>query len=268
MIIRSDLHLHSCLSPCGDLTMSPSAIVKELKAKNIKLAALTDHNTSLNCPAFHSLCQKYNIGALYGMEAQTAEEIHVLCLFNHLENALQFSDFWYKQLPTVMNKPEKLGDQVYVSETDEIIGEVKKYLITSGTLTIEQLAKEIHKREGLFIPAHVDRQSFSLMSQLGCIPQGPWDALEFVHPENTKTKCKSSFCINFESKKGDFQMTKIDMSLPVAYPVITSSDAHYIEQIGRKAFEFDIGDLSLLDKNGDVNLKAVAAGLAKRVKLV
>lgn len=245
MIINADLHMHSCLSPCGDLLMSPSSIVENLIKKNIKLAALTDHNSSLNTPAFASLCKKNGIAALYGMEAQTSEEIHAVVLFNNLQTALDFCTQWYELLPNIINKPEKTGDQVYVDEKDNIVGVVEKYLITSASVDLDSLEKSVHKLGGLVIPAHVDRPSFSMTSQLGCIVEGNWDALEFVHPQSIGQSA--------------------ELTLPKPYPIITGSDAHYIEHIGRRPFELDIGDLPLLNQNGEVNLDAVRAGFAKRV---
>ena len=159
MIIQADLHLHSCLSPCGDLEMSPSVITKYLKQKGISLAALTDHNSALNVSAFQKTCQKANIAALYGIEAQPSEEVHILCLFSHPEQALDLGDFLYKKMPNILNVPEKTGDQVYVDEEENILGEVDKYLITSAEITIDELCQEVLKRQGILIPAHVDRKS-------------------------------------------------------------------------------------------------------------
>jgi len=240
MVVKADLHLHSCLSPCGDLSMSPRAIVDTLVKKQIFLAALTDHNTCLNTPPFAALCRRAGIAVLYGMEAQTAEEIHVLVLFNDEKTAMAFSAAWYETLPFVRNRPEKTGDQVYVNETDEICGEVEKYLITSSTCDLESLEKEVHCLGGLVIPAHIDRSSFSLISQLGVVPDGNWDALECVRLSDCPV-------------------------LPRPYPVITGSDAHFIEHIGRRAFFIDTGILPLTDCTGSVNLSALRAGLVKYV---
>jgi len=241
MIIKADIHLHSCVSPCGDLYMSPKKIVETLAEKNIQLAALTDHNTSMNTPAFAICCKQHNIAALYGMEAQTAEELHVLTLFSSVETALDFCESWYDLLPDIRNKPEKTGDQVYVDEHDSILGEVEKYLITSASVSLDELERHVHKHNGLVIPAHVDRPSFSMTSQLGCVVNGNWDAVEFVKPDNAP------------------------LMLPSPYPVITSSDVHYVEHIGRRSFLLDIGDFPLVCYDGTVNLDAVRAGFAKRV---
>lgn len=241
MVLKADLHLHSCVSPCGDLFMSPKKIVETLVAKGIKVAALTDHNTSMNTPAFAKLCRQNGIAALYGMEAQTAEELHVLTLFNDEKTAMDFCKSWYDLLPNIINKPEVTGDQVYVDENDDIIDIVEKYLITSAPVTLDELEKKAHELGGLVIPAHVDRPSFSMTSQFGLVTDGNWDAVEFVKTENANTM------------------------LPSAYPVTTSSDAHYEEHIGRRAFELDIGEVPLFDENGKTNLETIRAGFEKRV---
>lgn len=253
-MILADFHLHSCLSPCGDLLMSPSAIVKTLGERHIQLAALTDHNSALNCPAFAKCCKDAGIAALYGMEAQTSEELHVLCLFSVLQTAMDFCGAWYDSLPCIINKPEITGDQVYVDENDEITGEAEKYLITSAPYSLDECAERVHRAGGLVIPAHVDRPSFSMMSQLGTIVEGDWDALEFMRPQVLQ-----------EHKAHPPSDGTLPVRLPRAYPVTTSSDAHYIEHIGRRAFELDIGDVRLVNDDGTTNLAAVRAGLAKRV---
>jgi hypothetical protein len=234
--------------------MSPAAIVDTLSEKHIQLAALTDHNTAQNCPAFASCCRKAGIAALYGMEAQTSEELHVLCLFAGLQTAMDFCGAWYDSLPCIINKPEITGDQVYVDENDEIVGQLEKYLITSAPYTLDECAEKVHKAGGLVIPAHVDRPSFSMMSQLGAIVEGDWDALEFMRPQ-----------ILTEQKNGCQPAGMLPVLLPRAYPVTTSSDAHYIEHIGRRSFELDTGSIPLLNGDGTTNLAAVRAGLAKRV---
>ncbi len=240
MIIKADLHIHSCLSPCGDLSMSPSVIVQYLKEKGIKLAALTDHNSSLNNPPFAKLCKQNGILCLYGMEAQTAEEIHALCLFSTIEKALDFGIFIYDLLPNFLNVPEKTGDQVFVDEDENILGEVQKYLITSASMSIDDMAKEVHQRNGLFIPAHVDRPSFSLSSQFGSVTEGDWDAVEVV---------------------------RLDPSSPIDtmhYPVLFSSDAHFTEHIGRRYTELEVDEKNICSPSGEVNLDELKRSFQKR----
>lgn len=244
MIIRADFHMHSCLSPCGDLSMSPRAIAAALASQNVRLAALTDHNSALNCPAFKAACKEFGIAPLFGIEAQGQEECHILCLFAELGQALAFGAELYELMPPVMNKPDKMGDQVYVDENEDIIGEVDKYLITSAEIGLEEMSARVIALGGIVIPAHVDRPSFSLTSQLGFIIEGPWSALELVRmPDRTKL----SHTIDTRG-----------------YPLITSSDAHFTEHIGRRAFDLDIEDTPLFGSDGNVDMHTIKAALKRR----
>lgn len=242
MRILCDFHLHSCLSPCGDLAMSPRTIAGELAKKGVVLAALTDHNTALNCPAFAEACKQAGITPLFGMEAQSQEEIHMLCLFSSLETALLFSNEIYNLLPPVLNDPDKTGDQVYVDEEENIIGEVEKYLITSADIPIDELAARVHSLGGLAIPAHADRSAFSLTSQFGMITDGDWDAIELVRIP-----------------------ADITQDTLHRYPLTTSSDAHYIEHIARRPFELDMQNLPLMNTDGTVNIENIRSALRRRL---
>ncbi len=237
MILKADFHLHSCLSPCGDLEMSPSAIAAILKQRGVQIAALTDHNSALNCPAFAEACRREGIAALYGMEAQSAEEVHLLCLFSHLQTALDFGSEIYDLMPPVMNNPEKMGDQVYVDADEQILGEVDKYLVTSADMSLDDIARRVTELGGIVIPAHADRPAFSLTSQLGFIPEGPWAAIEVVRMD-----------------------TDIDT---LGYPLTISSDAHYTEHIARRTFGLDIAEMPLYDSAGNVSIETVRAALRK-----
>lgn len=232
--------------------MSPAVIVDLLALKGVKLAALTDHNSALNCPAFASLCKKRGIAALFGMEAQTMEEVHVLCLFPRLETALSFGEEMAALMPPIPNNPEKMGDQIYVDEDENILGEVENYLVVSADIGIDDLARRVHALGGLVIPAHVDRAAFSLSSQLGFVPEGEWDALEVVRLPQASAAAVST-------------LNPVLTPTALQYPLITSSDAHYTEHVGRRAFELDIGDLQLLNQDGTVNLETVRAALKKRI---
>lgn len=218
--------------------MSPSAIARIVRERGVQLAALTDHNSALNCPAFDSACRKEGIIPLFGIEAQGQEECHILCLFSRPEEALRLSGELYDLMPPVMNIPEKMGDQVYVDEHDDILGEVDKYLVTSADIDLDGLCKRVDELGGIVIPAHVDRPAFSLTSQLGFVPDGPWAALEVV-------------------RMGSVVDTR-------GYPLITSSDAHYIEHIGRRPFELDTADDELIDGEGRVRIDILRAALSRR----
>lgn len=178
MRFLADLHIHSCLSPCGDLTMSPRRIAKEAVKKGLSLIALTDHNSALNCPAFAEACKKEGISALFGIEVTTVEEIHVLALFPLVEQAMELGDQISQNLPRVSFDPERHGDQVFVNENEEILGEVDTYLGVGCYFSLDHLLSIVQSMQGLFIPSHIDRPVNSLLSQLGRIPELPYSALE------------------------------------------------------------------------------------------
>lgn len=218
--------------------MSPAKITEALAARGVQLAALTDHNSALNCPAFADACAQRGIVPLFGVEAQTREECHVLCIFPRVDQALALGEELYALMPDVQNVPERMGDQVYVDVEENIVGEVEKYLVTSADLGLEELATRALALGGLVIPAHVDRPAFSLTSQLGFVPDGPWDALEMVRmPGAIDTR---------------------------GYPLITSSDAHYLEHVGRRAFDLDLAGDALLAPDGAVSVETIRAALARR----
>ena len=221
MIIKADLHIHTCLSPCGSLEMSPTVIAAELKKKGIDVAAIADHNSALNCPAFAEACKKEGLWSLFGIEVTSMEEAHLLCIFETSEAALDFGEFIYKNLPDIPNNPETFGDQVYVDCEDNIVGEVEKFLGNATLLSIDEIRDEALSRSALFIPAHVDKPVFSIPSQLGFLPDDNYTAIEVFTPSNSS---------QYESK----------------YSVVTSSDAHFLDDVGKKYFTVDIAEKSFL----------------------
>lgn len=236
----ADLHNHSCLSPCGSLELSPRVLLETAAAKGVSLVALTDHNSSLNCPAFSRLAPRYGVVPLYGMEATTQEEIHVLCLFSVLDAALSFSEYVYRILIPFPNDPEKTGDQVYVDEEDNIEGEVENFLPNALDLSVDAIGGRAAEYGGIVIPAHVDRPAFSMTSQLGVVVPGRWAAIECVRlPPLVDT---------------------------LNYPLITSSDAHYPEHVARRPFTLDIAVEELCPRGpgGGVNMAAFVRALRKR----
>ena len=219
MQVKCDLHIHSCLSPCGDLEMSPNAIAMEAKAKGLDVIALTDHNTALNTPAFRTACNKAGIFGIYGLEITSSEEAHVLALFKKPEIALEMGQIIYKSLLSVKNNPEKWGDQVYLDDEENIIGEVDKYLTGGASIySISELLEMTLSRGGMFIPAHIDKPQFSIKSQLGFIPDDSFTAVG---------------------------ITKLPPIMDLKnIPYITNSDAHYLHNIGDRSFNLDIKDLT------------------------
>jgi hypothetical protein len=216
-------------------------------AKKLEVMALTDHNSSLNCPAFAKLCPQFGIIPIFGMEATTSEEIHVLCLFTSLEASLTFSEFAYSILTPFLNNPEKTGDQVYVDEEDNIEGEVEYYLVNPLDMSIDDIGGKVAEYGGIVIPAHVDRPAFSMASQLGVLVKGPWTALE---------------CVRIPPA---FNGQPLDT---LGCPLTTSSDAHYPEHIARRPFLLDI-TVEELQPGGPgtmVDMGAFTRALGRRTK--
>lgn len=219
MDVKCDLHIHSCLSPCGDLDMSPNAIALTAKKRGLDVIALTDHNTALNTPAFMTACNKAGIFGIYGIEITSSEEAHVLALFKTPEIAMDMGNKIYKSLLSIPNNPEKWGDQVYLDDEENILGEVDKYLTGGSSIySIAELREMTTNRGGLFIPAHIDKPLFSIKSQLGFLPNDHFSAVG---------------------------ITKVPPIMELHNtPYITNSDAHYLHNIGDKSFNLTIEDLS------------------------
>jgi len=244
MALLADFHNHSCLSPCGSLDLSPRVLVNLAATRGVNVLALTDHNSSLNCPAFAKVCLERGILPLFGMEANTQEEIHFLCLFTNLEASLSFSEYVYSILLPIHNIPEKTGDQVYVDEEDNILGEVENYLVNTIELNTDNIAAKVAEYGGIVIPAHVERPAFSMTSQLGVVVKGDWAALEC-------TRLPPEF-------NGELLDT-------LGYPLLTSSDAHYPEHVARRPFQLDISidELAPNGLSGEADINALKRAIEK-----
>ncbi len=209
----ADLHIHSCLSPCGELEMSPLRIAERAKDVGLDLIAVCDHNSAENAEAVLEACSKRNLSVIAGMEITTSEEIHIVGLFPDVSAALAAQEVVYENLPG-KNDEDVFGIQVVANSDDEVEGFNSRLLIGATALNLQEVIDLIHNKGGLAIAAHIDRASFSLISQLGFIPEG----LELDGVEVAST-----------ADYGDFvdQGTK-------QWTVLTSSDAHRLEEIGSK----------------------------------
>jgi len=211
---RADLHIHTVLSPCGDLDMSPRNIVALAKARNLDIIAITDHNSTLHGPLARRLATPLGIKVLFGAEVTTREEAHCVCLFDTEEQRQAFQAFIDHNLPNLPNNPDKFGYQVVVDENDEILQEVEPLLISALKSSVGEVQAKVHKLNGLFIPAHVDRPRYSLISQLGFIPPDlRFDALEIFR----------------NTDPSEFLALHSYLKNPT---LIKNSDAHFPDQLG------------------------------------
>jgi 3',5'-nucleoside bisphosphate phosphatase len=230
-----DLHNHSCLSPCASLEESPSLIARLARARGLDLIALTDHNSALNCPAFAEACAREALTPLFGIEACSLEEVHVLFLFGAVEEALDFGERLCASLPDLPYDPEKLGDQVVVDVDENVLDLPDRYLGAALSIGFDELCSEASERGAIVIPAHVDRPMFSVSSQLGFLPPGPYDAVESVRepgPELTR-----------------------------GLTAISGSDSHYPEHVARRPTVVELPDGALGRASSSRLLEALRAAL-------
>ena len=168
-----DLHIHSCLSPCGDNDMTPANIAGMAAVKGLQIAALTDHNSTANCPAFFKACKAYGIIPVAGMELTVSEDIHLLCLFDSLEAAMEFGNAVRGHMMPVKNRPEIFGEQIIMDEEDNVIGTEPDLLINATDLDLYSAHGLCEKYGGVCYPAHIDRASNGLVAVLGDFPDEP-----------------------------------------------------------------------------------------------
>ena len=216
-LFKADLHIHTCLSPCTELDMSPKEILTRAKQKEIDVIGICDHNSSENSLAVMNAAKRMNIFVIPGMEVTSKEEVHILALFDDLESVLKLQGFIYENLPG-KNDEKAFGRQVVVNEKEEVLGFSDKLLIGATTIPLEEIVRMIHIFDGLVIASHIDRESFSIIGQLGFIPEKlELDALEI------------SAHVTFEEAKKRY---------PYNYPITSSSDAHYPDDIGKSFTTF------------------------------
>ena len=167
---RYDLHIHSTLSPCGEEEMTPNNIVGMAQILELDIIGVADHNTARNLPAVSALAQAAGILMVPAIEVTTAEEVHVLTLFPTLEAALEMGELLYQALPPVKNRPDIFGRQLVMDEEDTVIDTLDKLLINATTLSIEKVFRQVRALGGVPIPAHIDKNAYSVISNLGFLP--------------------------------------------------------------------------------------------------
>lgn len=221
-----DLHIHSALSPCGDMDMTPNNIVNMALLKELDVIAVSDHNSALNLSALISCARDSRLLVIPAMEVESAEEVHLLCLFPTLETIQPFCEIISQNLPQIKNRVEIFGEQVIFDEMDHKIGEVDNLLVTATRLSIEEVKKLCDQYGGVMIPAHVDKSSYSILSNLG-----------FISPDLSIATVEVSKNLPLvEAKK---QLKQIE-----PYRVISNSDAHYLWDISEREYYLELPELS------------------------
>lgn len=219
---RADLHIHTVLSPCGDLEMSPANIIDKALEKGLDIIGITDHNSTRQCKLIQKMAEPAGIFVLMGAEVTTREEVHCLTFFENDDQLSEFQAYLEEHLPHVPNDVEKFGYQVVVNEDEQITDEIEYLLISALDQSIDQVEKKVHSLGGIFIPAHIDRPSYSIISQLGFIPANlPIDGIEI------SAKCKVQTIVPYLGKQTDTT-------------IIRNSDAHYIENLGQGFTTFEL----------------------------
>lgn len=226
MSLTYDLHIHSCLSPCGDDDMTPANIAGMGALKGLDVIALTDHNTSRNCPAFLTAAREYGVLAVPGMEINTSEEVHAVCLFSNLEAAMDFDSYVYGKLIKFPNKEEIFGKQQIYDEADRICGAEPNLLINATEISFDGLWELVRSFDGVMFPAHIDKQSNSLLSNLGFIPPDSRFATAEVK--------------EIEKLPG---LVKANPYLEKCR-IISNSDAHYLEHINDPGLTIQVEERS------------------------
>lgn len=211
----ADLHIHTCLSPCADHDMTPRRIVAAAVNRGLDIIAVTDHNSAENAALAVKMASDRGILALPGMEVTSQEEAHVLALFRSPDRALAFQELVYSRLPGGTNDIESIGYQLIVNEEDEILEFCPRLFFAATDMGLAELTDSIHTLGGLAVASHIDREFYSVVSQLGFIPPDiVFDGLE-ISGATSREKALREF------------------SAYASTPWIRSSDAHSLEAVGR-----------------------------------
>lgn len=218
-----DLHIHSCLSPCGDDDSTPNNIAGMASLCGLNIVALTDHNSCKNCPAFFEAAKRYGIIPVAGMELTTSEDIHVVCLFEELDDAMAFDEFVDKGRMKIKNRPEIFGRQTITDGEDNPIGEVYDLLINSSNISIENVCETVERFGGICYPAHIDRDANGIVAILGTVPKD----IGFTRFELRDIESTDEYSMLFGIDKEQF---------------VYCSDAHYLTDIRDKDAYFELED--------------------------
>ena len=214
-----DLHMHSCLSPCGDDDMTPANLVGMAAVKGLDVIALTDHNSCRNCPAAMKHGEEYGVIVIPGMELTTSEEVHVVCLFPTLDDALSFDAYVYDHILPIKNKEHIFGRQQIMDKEDHVTGNVERLLISATAISFDRIFALVSSYHGIAYPAHIDKTTTSLLSNLG-----------FVPPDST------FLCAEIHNM-GNLHRIQKEHPYFLQCNIVSSSDAHYLEDINEPYYQ-------------------------------
>lgn len=206
--------------------MTPYNLVNMAKILGLDIIALTDHNSAQNCRAAMTVGESVGLTVVPGMELCTSEEVHIVCLFDDVNNAEAFSDYVLSTVPSVKNRPEIFGDQLIMNGGDGIVGTQELLLTTASGISIENAVETVGQYGGVCYPAHIDRSSYSVISNLGMIT----DEMNFAAVEMTENADQNEYRAKYPIIK--------DM------PVFVSSDAHYLENMREAKHTIDVAEKS------------------------
>lgn len=226
MKIYYDLHIHSCLSPCGDDDMTPWNLVNMAKISGLDLIALTDHNSCKNCRSAMQVAENVGITVVPGMELCTAEEIHCVCLFDCIDRAENFGEFIKSTMPPIKNREEIFGKQLVMDSSDAIVEREETLLTVASSVGIDSLPALVKKYGGVCFPAHINRSSYSIISSLGDFPPELDVACFELTPDASKEEYISKYKALGEKK------------------LLRNSDAHYLESIREREFYLELKENS------------------------
>ncbi len=218
-----DFHIHSCLSPCADMDMTPHSIAGMSYINGLDAIAVADHNTARNIRAVTKAAEEYGICVVPGIEAESAENIHLLCLFPTIGAAEEIGEFLESHLPPIKNRPDIFGEQCIMNEVDEKTGEIDRLLINATDLPIEEIKSKTESLGGVCIAAHIDREKNGIIATLGCVPE----YLEFSTLELSR-------------HGGDYEKNE-------KYKYISDSDAHTLTDISEKVNFLELKEISAVE---------------------
>lgn len=213
--LRCDLHIHSCLSPCADLLMTPGNIIQQALKLGLDYIAITDHNTAGNIQVAFKLAQERGINLIPAMEVETREEVHLLCYFPTLDALLEWEKIVVKNLPDLKNDEELFGYQLLTDGNDQYIGKEELLLAMGTKLFFSEVVEKVTKLGGIVVPAHVDRPINSILGQLGLIPSDA--GIRIIE-------------ISHNTEPVDFLRIHPELS---HYTYIQGSDNHYLTDLDR-----------------------------------